>query len=241
RAKCYLLLNNICEVFNRQLVDGRDQPIITYLEYIREYLMKRLVVVQKVITNTDGPLTPTVTVIFDVIKSATSEYNVEWNRGSLYQVNGPWMDQCVVDMDIKACSLGIGRTPKKRKESDDELASQSCLLVKISRKGKSVKCGLYGNLGHNRKGCRGQGGVNQVVGFSQQSAAPSQAAGARNGSSQVVGARNGSSQAVGSSQQSGAPSQVVGIKPSATPSQASCSQPNAAPSQSSQGPSQQSA
>ncbi|GJT31020.1 mutator type transposase [Tanacetum coccineum] len=43
RAKCDLLINNICEVFNRQLVDGRDQPIITCLEYIKEYLMKRIV------------------------------------------------------------------------------------------------------------------------------------------------------------------------------------------------------
>nr|GEX28680.1 bifunctional pinoresinol-lariciresinol reductase 2 [Tanacetum cinerariifolium] len=48
RAKCDLLLNSICEVFNRQLVNGRDQPIITCLEYVREYLMKRIVVVQKV-------------------------------------------------------------------------------------------------------------------------------------------------------------------------------------------------
>ncbi|GKE04147.1 hypothetical protein Tco_1396165, partial [Tanacetum coccineum] len=56
-AKCDLLINNICEVFNRQLVDGRDQPIITCLEYIREYLMKRIVVVQKVIAKTVGLLT----------------------------------------------------------------------------------------------------------------------------------------------------------------------------------------
>jgi len=28
--------------FNRQLVDGRDKPIIMALEFIREYLMKRI-------------------------------------------------------------------------------------------------------------------------------------------------------------------------------------------------------
>ncbi|GJS41663.1 mutator type transposase [Tanacetum coccineum] len=68
RAKCDLLLNNIYEVFNRQLVDGRDQPIITYLEYIREHLMKRIIVVQKVIAKTVGPLTPSMTKLFDAIK-----------------------------------------------------------------------------------------------------------------------------------------------------------------------------
>ncbi|GJV13633.1 mutator type transposase [Tanacetum coccineum] len=42
RAKCDLLINNICEVFNRQLVDGRDQPIITCSVNIsEEYLLKR--------------------------------------------------------------------------------------------------------------------------------------------------------------------------------------------------------
>nr|KAJ0189312.1 hypothetical protein LSAT_V11C800412450 [Lactuca sativa] len=40
------LLNNICEVFNSKLDEGRDIPIITCLEYIREYLMKRLRLMQ---------------------------------------------------------------------------------------------------------------------------------------------------------------------------------------------------
>nr|GEV56466.1 hypothetical protein [Tanacetum cinerariifolium] len=67
RARCDLIINNICKVFNRQLVDDRDQPIITYLEYIREYLMKRIVVVQKVIAKTVGPLTPYYVVNIDRI------------------------------------------------------------------------------------------------------------------------------------------------------------------------------
>nr|GFC52195.1 transposase, mutator type [Tanacetum cinerariifolium]GFC52295.1 transposase, mutator type [Tanacetum cinerariifolium] len=44
RANCDLLINNICEVFNRQLLEARDNPVITALEYVREYLMKRIVV-----------------------------------------------------------------------------------------------------------------------------------------------------------------------------------------------------
>ncbi|GJY70649.1 mutator type transposase, partial [Tanacetum coccineum] len=85
RAKCDLLINNICEVFNRQLVDGRDQPIITCLEYIREYLMKRIVVVQKVIAKTVGPLTPSVTKM-------------------------PYKDQYVVNMDRRVSSCRKGKS-----------------------------------------------------------------------------------------------------------------------------------
>ena len=68
RAQSGLLLNNICEVFNRQLNDVRDQPIITYLEYIKEYLMKRIIVVHQLIEKIVGKLTPTVKVMFDAIK-----------------------------------------------------------------------------------------------------------------------------------------------------------------------------
>ncbi|GKD75678.1 crooked neck-like protein 1, partial [Tanacetum coccineum] len=37
RAKSDLLLNNICEAFNGKIVGGKDKPVITLLEYIREY------------------------------------------------------------------------------------------------------------------------------------------------------------------------------------------------------------
>nr|GEY21833.1 hypothetical protein [Tanacetum cinerariifolium] len=47
RPHCDVLLNNMCEVLNRQLLDGRDKPIITCLEFIREYLMKRIVIVEQ--------------------------------------------------------------------------------------------------------------------------------------------------------------------------------------------------
>ncbi|GJX07654.1 hypothetical protein Tco_0195586 [Tanacetum coccineum] len=72
----------------------------------------------------------------------------------------------------------VGRPPKKRKKSHDEIASQSCSSGKLARKSILVKCSKYGNLGHNMKGCRGQGGASQVGGSSQAGAR--QAAGARN-------------------------------------------------------------
>ncbi|KAI3509052.1 hypothetical protein L1887_24076 [Cichorium endivia] len=80
RAHCDGLLNNLCETINNQLRDARDQPIITCLEFIREYLMLRIVTVQKAIDKAPGPLTPTAT------------------------ITGPWMDQCVVDMIHHTCS-----------------------------------------------------------------------------------------------------------------------------------------
>ncbi|GJS21174.1 putative RNA-directed DNA polymerase, eukaryota, reverse transcriptase zinc-binding domain protein [Tanacetum coccineum] len=104
RAHCDVLLNNLCEVFNRQLLDGRDVPIITCLEFVREYLMKRIVNVKKVISKSPGPLTPAATKLFEAIKHKATFYTVLWNGRIKYQVSGPYEDQCVVDIKEKNCS-----------------------------------------------------------------------------------------------------------------------------------------
>ncbi|GJV04721.1 hypothetical protein Tco_1338290 [Tanacetum coccineum] len=98
RAKSDLLLNNICEVFNGKIVKGRDKPVITLLEYIREYCMKRIVNVQGVIDKCTGPLTPTITRIMESIKKEAHLMKVQWNGANKYQVLGSLGDQCVVDV-----------------------------------------------------------------------------------------------------------------------------------------------
>ncbi|GJW21946.1 hypothetical protein Tco_0032568 [Tanacetum coccineum] len=245
RAKCDLLINNICEVFNRQLVDGRDQPIITCLEYIREYLMKKIVVVQKVIAKTVGPLTPFVTKMFDAIKKAT-ELQWKWELtgipckhvvAAIYNMSEnlmgvgipeQWVHAAyrletrahVYSFKVNSCNRRdmwpvvesrtviipplykppIGRPLKKRKKLNDEIASQSASSGKLSRKGKSVSCGKCGNVGHNRKGCRGQGGGSSQAGARKVSG---QAAGATNVSGQAAGARKVSGQAANATNVSG--------------------------------------
>ncbi|GKA50711.1 hypothetical protein Tco_0743784 [Tanacetum coccineum] len=230
RAKCDLFFNNIYEVFNRQLVDGRDPPIITCLEYIREYLMKRIVVVQKVIAKTVRTLTPSVTSLFDAIKKVT-EYIVQWNGG--VGISKQWVHAAyrletwahVYSFKVNPCNgremwlvvefttviiphlykPKVGRPLKKRKKSHDEIASESCSSGKLSRKG------------------------NQAGGSSQASA--------KNVSGQAVVVKNASSQSGGSSQPSAAQSTTTGVR-NASSQAAGASQPSAAPSIASQRPTQ---
>ncbi|CAI9303348.1 unnamed protein product [Lactuca saligna] len=68
RAHCDGLLNNLCESLNSQLQKSREQPIITCLEFIREYLMVRIVTVQKVVDKAFGPLTPTATTVLEKMR-----------------------------------------------------------------------------------------------------------------------------------------------------------------------------
>ncbi|XP_021975385.1 uncharacterized protein LOC110870516 [Helianthus annuus] len=56
-----ILLNNMCEVYNGKIVEGKDKPIISALEYIREYLMRMIVTVLKLIEKSEGLLTPKAT------------------------------------------------------------------------------------------------------------------------------------------------------------------------------------
>jgi hypothetical protein len=75
RAITDVLLNNMCEVMNAKIIDGRDKPIITLLEYIREYLMRRVVNVLKVIDKSTGLLTPYATKLMDSIKKEARRYD----------------------------------------------------------------------------------------------------------------------------------------------------------------------
>lgn len=58
----------MCEVFNGKIVDARDKPIISLLEYIREYLMRRIVNVLGVQEKCAGLLTPYANKLFEAIK-----------------------------------------------------------------------------------------------------------------------------------------------------------------------------
>lgn len=104
RAISDILLNNICEVFNSKIIDARDKPIISCLEYIRQYLMKRICNVMKVMGKASGPLTPTATDILEANKSHASQYIAKWNGGDKYQVSGAWLDQHVVDVKNNTCT-----------------------------------------------------------------------------------------------------------------------------------------
>nr|KAJ0207058.1 hypothetical protein LSAT_V11C500287180 [Lactuca sativa] len=65
---CDALLNNMCESLNSKIVKGRDKPIISCSEFIREYIMREIVMVQKEIDKANGPLTPTATKTLQKIK-----------------------------------------------------------------------------------------------------------------------------------------------------------------------------
>ncbi|XP_071738795.1 uncharacterized protein [Rutidosis leptorrhynchoides] len=104
RCKSDVLINNICEVFNRWLVDERDKPIVACLEYIRKYLMQRIVTVIEKSANTDGPFTPGGKKMFDLVRKEAHKLQVLWSGNEIYQVNGFSGEQYVVNLERRTCS-----------------------------------------------------------------------------------------------------------------------------------------
>ncbi|GJY62584.1 retrovirus-related pol polyprotein from transposon TNT 1-94 [Tanacetum coccineum] len=237
-------------------------------------LDERIVAIQKVIAKTVGPLTPSVTKMFDGIKKrllSTMFNGMKWELtgipckhvvAAIYNMSEnsvgvgipkQWVHAAykletwahVYSFKVNRCNRrdmwpvvesktiiipplfepSIGRLPKKRKKSNDEITSQSASPCKLSRKGKSDSCGKYGNVGHNRKGCRGQGGGSSQVGAKKVSG---QAAGSRKVFGQAVGSRKVSGQAAGVRNVSG---QAAGARKASSQSSAAQSIANHGPKQ----------
>ncbi|GKD52173.1 mutator type transposase [Tanacetum coccineum] len=163
-----------------QLLDARNSSIITSLEYGREYLMKRIVIVQKIIQKSNGPLTPSVTKLFNKIKEAASECTVDWNGSDLFQVKGipckhaialihdmadngmdvgtpeDWSKfKCPTTLLPPKKALQTGRPPKNRKKSKGEITMVKG--HKLTRTGTTVTYSNCKGIGHNKRGCKGIG------------------------------------------------------------------------------------
>nr|GEU33710.1 hypothetical protein [Tanacetum cinerariifolium] len=162
--------------FNRQLLEDMDGLIITALEYVREYLMKRIFIVQKVIEKSDGPLTPAVTKLFNKIKEAANNgmnvgtpkdwvheshklqtwMNIYSHKINLVNRRDMWSNfECPKTLLPPKVHPQIGRPFKKRKKSKGEIA-----IVKgdkLTRKGKTVTCSNCKGIGHNKRGCKATG------------------------------------------------------------------------------------
>ncbi|GJW76436.1 retrovirus-related pol polyprotein from transposon TNT 1-94 [Tanacetum coccineum] len=140
RANCDLLINNIYEVFNRQLLEARDSHVITALEYVREYLMKRIVIVQKVIEKSQGPLTPTVTKIFNVIKEKASQSTVVWDGAEQFQVNEGRQNLVVMNLANRSCSC--------RKWEVSGIPCKHAIACNFNMTDNGMQVGLLENLVH---------------------------------------------------------------------------------------------
>ncbi|XP_021739511.1 uncharacterized protein LOC110705901 [Chenopodium quinoa] len=85
------------------LIDARDKPILTQMEWLRCYMMKRNCEKWEAVRNMEGKNMPYVSKVFGRIEKAARYCIMQLSRVDNYKIelNG---DKVVVDLKMKACS-----------------------------------------------------------------------------------------------------------------------------------------
>ncbi|XP_071912318.1 uncharacterized protein [Coffea arabica] len=102
-----MLVNNLCESFNIHILEARDQPIISLLETIREYIMDRIQQRKAAMEKYKGPIGPLPTEIVDERVKRSTHWNPIWNAAVGYQLKGPKGDQYAIDLIKRHCTCKL--------------------------------------------------------------------------------------------------------------------------------------
>ncbi|KAK3198229.1 hypothetical protein Dsin_021644 [Dipteronia sinensis] len=86
---CVMLCNNMCEAFNKAILQARDKPVITLMEMIRNYLMNRLVKKRVELEKWKHDIGPNVFRGKEKLKIESSICHPKYSGNLKYQVRGP--------------------------------------------------------------------------------------------------------------------------------------------------------
>ncbi|KAL4308358.1 hypothetical protein GQ457_01G018380 [Hibiscus cannabinus] len=146
-CKSDMLLNNMCESFNKIILEARDKPILTMLEMIRCKIMNRFAKKAEEAQKIVGPLCPKIQKKIDalIVQSVRC-----WPRnagGNKYEVPAGHEDQHVVDLGAESCTC--------RKWDLTGIPCVHATTVIIMR-GERPE-------GHNKRSCKGVVGGNRPL------------------------------------------------------------------------------
>lgn len=102
-SKSNMLLNNLCETFNAVIREARDKPILTQMEWMRRYLMKRNNQKWEAVKKLKGKNMPYIKKVFDGIEVHARSCIVQVSRDDTYEVQLKG-DQVLVDLASRTCT-----------------------------------------------------------------------------------------------------------------------------------------
>ncbi|XP_058761902.1 uncharacterized protein LOC131657970 [Vicia villosa] len=103
--KCDVLMNNLSESFNSTILQVRDKPILTMCEWIRNYLMNRIVNNLEKLSKWNHNIMPMPRKRLDKEVSMSGQWLPTWSMGDIWQVHHPFNGkQFIVDLGKKTCS-----------------------------------------------------------------------------------------------------------------------------------------
>ncbi|XP_022635199.1 uncharacterized protein LOC111241422 isoform X1 [Vigna radiata var. radiata] len=106
RPSCDTIVNNISEAFNSVIVDARGKPIITMLEEIHSYLMKRWASNRQKITKYEGFICPKIQKRLHKELQKTQYWIPNWSGLQVFEIRhtSNIAEKYVVDVDKRDCS-----------------------------------------------------------------------------------------------------------------------------------------
>ncbi|XP_057440815.1 uncharacterized protein LOC130732839 [Lotus japonicus] len=104
---CDLQVNNMCEAFNRTILEHRDKPIITLIEGLKFYLTNRIVKQNDLMLRwRNSQLCPVIQKKLDAIKDYSEGWRPNWNGDTvhgLFEVERD-KDKYAVDVALRSCA-----------------------------------------------------------------------------------------------------------------------------------------
>ncbi|XP_052723721.1 uncharacterized protein LOC108344539 [Vigna angularis] len=103
--RCDVLLNNLSESFNSTILLARDKPIITMMEWIRTYIMRRFASLREKTKTYTGVVMPKPRNRLDGEVEKSGNWIPTWAGAAKFEVtHGFTMDKFVVDLSNHSCS-----------------------------------------------------------------------------------------------------------------------------------------
>ena len=87
QPKSDVLLNNMCESFYVAILDARDKPIITLLEVVRVYIMKRIVSKREVAQKWNQPFGPNIWKLLQSSNYLTQDFILDYCGDMKFKVS----------------------------------------------------------------------------------------------------------------------------------------------------------
>ncbi|KAH7836945.1 hypothetical protein Vadar_007736 [Vaccinium darrowii] len=102
-VKCDMVCNNMCEAFNKAILEAREKSIIEMLEWIRSYLVNRRVLRREWIRKLEDPLLSNIYWKLEMLVNNSYECIADWCGELNFQVRCPY-GQYTVDLACHTCS-----------------------------------------------------------------------------------------------------------------------------------------
>ncbi|XP_058763696.1 uncharacterized protein LOC131637121 [Vicia villosa] len=105
-SKCDIQVNNMCEAFNRVILEHRDKPIITLLEGIKHYITKRITKQKTLLQDYEGVICPRIQLLIENNKQEAQNWTPSWHGDDDLSIFGATngVETYCVNLKNESCS-----------------------------------------------------------------------------------------------------------------------------------------